>query len=122
MGLLLVKGRHGDWTATVVGLGDYYCCHEMFLKGDLYDQDCTGSTLNNRIKKKRQMEGIRQSGLVIITTDQWDRPPGDPGPGGRYRIVPYIGLFRAYDATYLTCHLRFRLGEKLANLIRPCDL
>jgi hypothetical protein len=124
---LIVHGRKGDWTATIDGLGDFYCCHEMFLTGDEYDQDCTGSTLKNRIKKKRQMEAIKEQRHVIITRDIWERPPGDPGPGGRYRRAPgggcpYVGFYEAYNPSYVGCHLRFTRGARLCLLIRPCDL
>ena len=124
---LIVHGRKGNWTATIDGLGDFHCCHKMFLTGDLYDQDSTTSTLHTRIKKKRQMEAITRQGLVIITHDVWERPPGEPGPGGRHRRNPhggnpYVGLFKAYDASFKGCHLRFRRGEKICSLVRPCDL
>ena len=117
----IVHGRRGDWAATIDGLGSFQVCHSMFLHGGEYGQPCGNSSLNNRRKKLAQMLAIQNDRHVIISHDNWERPPGDPGPGGRHRSG-YVGLYEARDANFKNCTLRFKTGALLCRLIRPCDL
>jgi hypothetical protein len=92
----------------------------QFLKADRYDQPCTPRSHPEKAGQARRLEQI---GLVVMTRDFWENPPGTVGQSIRMRMQDdgYVGLFRCTDPRFVGGHLTFRLGEQLCHLLRPGD-
>jgi hypothetical protein len=134
--LIARGGRPGRWYIDVDEYGSkipvfHYCIYDLgghpwphqFLNGVVYDQKC-GS--NWESKREQIARAIALNGLVCMSYDTWERPPGTPGEGGRHRGGAggprYEGLWIATDILFDTNgerHQRFRLTDKLCDLRTP---
>lgn len=112
----IVYGRRGHppigWYADVPPLGEFTVLHHHLLKGDLYKQSC-GDDPEHQEWKRDQARHMAKTGMVIITYDDIS--------GMSWKRLDYRGLYAAHDPRCDGRYLTFRLGDKVANLMKPAQ-